>query len=107
MNEKERVPGNTTVAPEVIETIVKMTADDTVGVSRLYSSNNAQNGVKMKIVDGAVNADVYIVLEADCSTLEVCKRLQKKIERAIKEMVGMNVGYVNIHIEDFNYPETN
>ena len=107
MNEKERVPGNTTVAPEVIETIVKMTADDTVSVSRLYSSNNAQNGVKMKIVDGAVNADVYIVLEADCSTLEVCKRLQKKIERAIKEMVGMNVGYVNIHIEDFNYPETN
>ena len=97
MNDKERVPGNTTVAPEVIETIVQMTADDTLGVARLYSSNNAQNGVKMKIVDGTVNADVYIVLEADCNTLDVC----------IKEMVGMNVGYVNIHIEDFNYPETN
>ena len=78
MNEKERVPGNTTVAPEVIETIVQMTADDTLGVARLCSSNNAQNGVKMKIVDGTVNADVYIILEADCSTLEVCKRLQKR-----------------------------
>ena len=107
MNDKERVPGNTTVDPEVIETIVQMTADDTLGVARLYSSNNALNGVKMKIVDGTVNADVYIVLEADCNTLDVCKRLQKKIERAIKEMVGMNVGYVNIHIEDFDYPETN
>jgi uncharacterized alkaline shock family protein YloU len=107
MNEKDRVPGNTTVAPEVMETIIEMTANDTLGVARLYTNNNAQNGVKMKIVDGTVNADVYIVLDANCNTMEVCKRLQKKIGRAIKEMVGMNIGYVNIHIEDFNYPETN
>ena len=105
MNEKERVPGNTTVAPEVLETIIQMTADDTQGVARLYTNNNNQNGVKMKITDGTVNADVYIVLESNCSTLEVCKHLQSKIARAIKEMVGMSVGYINIHIEDFNYPE--
>ena len=107
MNEKERVPGNTTVAPEVMETIIQMTANETQGVARLYTNGNNQNGVKMKIVDGVVNADVYIVLEADCNTIEVCKRLQTKIARAIKEMVGMSVGCVNIHIEDFNYPETN
>lgn len=106
MNEKERVPGNTTVAPEVMETIIQMTANDTQGVSRLTSNNNAQDGVKMKIVDGTVNVDVYVILEANCSTMEVCKRLQNKIARAIKEMVGMSVGYVNIHIEDFNYPES-
>ena len=106
MNEKERVPGNTTIAREVIETIIHMTANDTQGVARLYSNNNAQNGVKMKIVDGTVNADVYVALEANCSTMEVCKRLQKKIARAIKEMVGMSVGFVNIHIEDFVYPES-
>lgn len=58
MNEKERVPGNTTVAPEVLETIIQMTADDTQGVARLYTNNNNQNGVKMKITDGTVNADV-------------------------------------------------
>lgn len=107
MNDKERVPGNTTVAPEVMETIIQMTATDTLGVSRLYSNNNAQNGVRMKIVDGVVNADVYVVLEADGNAIDVCKRVQKKIGRAIKEMVGMNVGCVNIHIEDFNYPEMN
>ena len=107
MNEKDRVPGNTTVAPEVMETIIQMTANDTQGVARLFVNNNNQNGVKMKIVDGVVKADVYIVLEADCSTLDVCKLLQTKIARAVKEMVGMSVGCVNIHIEDFNYPETN
>jgi len=105
MNETERVPGNTTIAPEVMETIIQMTANETQGVARLYNNNNAQNGVKMKIVDGIVNADIYLVLESDCNTLEVCKRVQKKVARAMKEMVGMNAGCVNIHIEDFNYPE--
>lgn len=106
MNDKERISGNTTIAPEVMETIIQMTANDTQGVARLYSNNNAQNGVKMKIIDGIVNADIYVVLESDCSTLDVCKRVQTKVNRAIKESVGMNVGYVNIHIEDFNYPES-
>ena len=105
MNEHEQVPGNTTIAPEVMETIIQMTANDTLGVARLANNNNAQNGVKMKIVDGAVNTDIYLVLDSDCNTLEVCKRVQKRVARAIKEMVGMNIGYVNIHIEDFNYPE--
>lgn len=105
MNEIDRVPGSTTIAPEVMETIIQMTANDTLGVAKLYGNNNAQNGVKMKISDGVVNADIYLVLEGDCNTLEVCKRVQKKVARAIKEMVGMNVGYVNIHIEDFDYPE--
>ena len=105
MSEKERVSGNTTIAPEVMETIIEMTATDTQGVARLSSNANAQNGVKMKITDGVVNADIYLVLESDCSTLEVCKRVQTKVARAIKEMVGMNVGSVNIHIEDFSYPE--
>ena len=105
MNEKDRVPGNTTVAPEVIETIIQMTANDTLGVAKLYSNNNAQNGVRMKISDDTVNADVYLVLKSDCNTMEVCKRVQNKITRAIKEMVGMNVGFVNIHIEDFSYPD--
>ena len=107
MNEKEKVPGNTTVAPEVLETIVEMTVSETQGVSRIFNNNTANSGVKLKIVDGIVNADIFIVLDADCSTLEVCKTLQKNIERAIKDIVGMGAGSLNIHVEDFDYPEMN
>ena len=107
MNEKERVPGNTTVAPEVLETIVEMTVNETQGVSRIYNGNSANSGVKLKLTEGIVNADIYIVLNADCNTIEVCKTLQKNIERAIKDIVGMSVGCLNIHVEDFDYPEAN
>ncbi len=106
MQDKERVPGNTTVAPEVLETIIQMTANETPGVARIYNNNNNNNGVKLKISESIVTADIYVVLESDCNTLEVCKKLQKKIARAVKEMVGMEAGSLNIHVEDFEYPET-
>ena len=35
------------------------------------------------------------------------KKLQKKTQRAIKDIVGMGVGLLNIHVEDFDYPEMN
>ncbi len=107
MSDKERVPGSTTVAPEVLETIIEMTVNETQGVSRIFSNNTANSGVKIKITDGIVNADIYIVLDADCNTIEVCKKLQKKANRAIKDIVGMGVGSMNIHVEDFDYPEMN
>ena len=107
MSENERVPGNTTVAPEVLETIIEMTVNETQGVSRIFSNNTANSGVKLKIADGIVSADIYIVLKADCNTIEVCKDLQKKTNRAIKDIVGMGVGSLNIHVEDFDYPEMN
>ena len=106
MNEtEEKIPGSTTVSPEVLETIIKMTANDTQGVTRLYNSSNASNGVKLKISDGIVNADVYVALDADYNTLDVCNHLQNKIIRAVKEMIGMSVGTLNIHVEDYDYPE--
>ena len=64
MSDNERVPGNTTVAPEVLETIIEMTVNETQGVSRIFSNNTANSGVKLKIADGIVNADIYIVLKA-------------------------------------------
>ncbi len=106
MQERDRIPGNTTVAPEVLETIIQMTANDTPGVSRIFTNNNTNSGVKLKLTDSVVSADIYVVLESDCNTLEVCKKLQKKIARAIKEMIGMEAGSLNIHVEDFDYPES-
>ena len=31
--------------------------------------------------------------------------MQKQVARAIEEMVGMDVGHINIHIEDIDYEE--
>jgi uncharacterized alkaline shock family protein YloU len=50
-----------------------------------------------------VSADVYVILKRDVNIREVCRLLQSQIARSISEMVGMQVGKVNIHVEDIDY----
>jgi len=105
MSEKPRVAGCTTIAPEVIETIIKMTACETKGVNRVFVSPS-NSGVKIKIEENIVHADVYVILDHRQNTLKVGKKLQNDISRAISETVGMEPGCINIHVEDFDFPTT-
>ena len=112
MNESIRPPGKTTIAPEVLITIAKLTALSVPGISRL--SNNpvqvnkifrkgANEGVVIEVEDDAVYADLFVIIERDQNVRKVCRIVQEKVARAISEMVGMEVGKVNIHVEDIDY----
>lgn len=114
MTEYPRPPGKTTIAPEVLLTIVRMTALNVDGVSQLSTVPGGVNrlfrrgygdGVRIEIEEDTVYADLYVVLNNDVNIRQVSRSLQKKVSRAISEMVGMRVGRINIHIEDIDYPE--
>jgi uncharacterized alkaline shock family protein YloU len=55
------------------------------------------------VEDNTVNADLYVILKQDINIREVSRNLQQQVARAIQEMVGMEIGSVNIHIEDIDY----
>jgi uncharacterized alkaline shock family protein YloU len=50
-----------------------------------------------------VNLDLYLILCKDVNIREVSRQVQHNVARAISEMVGMQVGRVNIHIDDIDY----
>jgi uncharacterized alkaline shock family protein YloU len=106
--------GKTTIAPEVLTTIARMTALSIAGVSRLSTTPsdvnqffkrgfNVNEGVRIEIENDAVYADLYLILRSDVNAREVAHNVQSRVARAISEMVGMEVGKVNIHIEDIEY----
>jgi uncharacterized alkaline shock family protein YloU len=112
--EYPRPPGKTTIAPEVLLTIVRLTALEVDGVSQLSTLPGGVNrlfrrgygeGVRIEIEDDTVYADLYVVLKNNVNIRKVSRDLQKEISRAISDMVGMRVGRINIHIEDIDYPE--
>lgn len=114
MTDYPRPPGKTTIAPEVLLTIVRMTALNIDGVSQLSTVPGGVNrlfrrgfgdGVRIEIEDDTVYTDLYVILKNDVNIRQVSRTLQKKVSRAISEMVGMRVGRINIHIEDIDYPE--
>jgi uncharacterized alkaline shock family protein YloU len=106
--------GKTTLSPEVLVTIAKMSALSVPGVSRLsatpdrfdrFFKRGANEGVELKVEDGLVYLDLFLVLKPDVNVREVGRNVQHNTARAIEEMIGMDIGHVNIHIEDVDYTE--
>ena len=116
MTEISRPPGKTTIAPDVLLTIARLTVLSVPGVNRLSPipggvnrlfTRGAGEGLRIAVENNTVYVDVYVILNNDVNIREVSRSLQQQVARAINEMVGMEVGRVNIHIEDIHYePQT-
>jgi uncharacterized alkaline shock family protein YloU len=76
------------------------------GVNRLFRKG-ANEGVRIAIEEDTVSADIYLILKKDVNIREVSRNVQHQVARAIQEMVGMDVGNIDIHIEDIDYKESN
>jgi uncharacterized alkaline shock family protein YloU len=114
MTNASDTPGRTTIAPEVLETIARLTTLSVWGVSRMCTEpagvsrlfhRGFSDGVRIEVQDDKVFTDLYIILDNDVNIRDVSRKVQHDVARAISEMVGMQVGMVNIHIEDIDYPE--
>lgn len=114
MTNQMHPPGKTTIAPEVLTTIARLTALSTPGVARLSTvpgdvnqffkrGFNVVEGVRIAVEDNSVYADIYVIVRHDYNVRDVGHNIQTQVARAISEMVGMEVGKVNIHIEDIDY----
>jgi uncharacterized alkaline shock family protein YloU len=110
----EDTQGKTTVSPEVLTTIARLSALGVPGVSRLAAIPGGVNrlfkrgsgeGVRIETEENVVFVDLHLILKQDVNIREVSRNVQQNVTRAIEEMVGMDVGHVNIHIEDIDYDE--
>ena len=62
--------------------------------------------MRIEVEEDTVFADIYLVLKEDVNIREVSRNVQQQVTRAMQEMVGMDVGHVDIHIEDIDYEES-
>ena len=111
MEEYAQVKGKTTIDPDVLMTIARLTALGIDGVSKMASGPRGvdnlvkkyySDGVKIEVENNTVYTDLYLVMYRDVDIRETSRNVQQKVSRSIQEMVGMEVGYVNIHIEDID-----
>jgi len=107
-------PGKTTVAPDVLVTIARMSALSVPGVSKMAQVTGGVNrlfkrgthdGVRIEVEENTIVASLYLILKKDVNIREVSRNVQQQVARALQEMVGMDVGDVEIHIEDIDYEE--
>ena len=107
-----RSAGKTTLTPDVLLTIARMAALEVEGVGKMAPVRGGMNslfgrghdGVRMVVEDSNVFVDLFLVLEQDINIREISRTIQQHVARAIVEMTGLEVGHVNIHIEDIANP---
>ncbi|MBE0408283.1 MAG: Asp23/Gls24 family envelope stress response protein [Anaerolineales bacterium] len=115
MAESRSTAGKTTIALDVLLTIAKLTTLNVQGVNRLstthgddvksiFKRGHHDTGILIDVKNDTVYADLYVVLNHDVNIRDVCRSIQQEVSRAISEMVGMQVGRVNVHVKDIDYP---
>ena len=111
MNDDEDI-GKTTISPDVLHKIACLTTMSVDGVSRMTSSKSnieqllgreEYKGANVQVKNGMVFADIFVVLMSGRNVRDVSREIQSRVSRAISEIVGMNVGGVNIHIMDIDF----
>jgi uncharacterized alkaline shock family protein YloU len=103
--------GKTTVSPDVLLTIARLSALSVPGVSRMARVPGGVNrlfkrgigdGVRIEVKDNVVTANLYLILKPQVNIREVSRNVQHQVARALQEMVGMEIGGIEIHIEDID-----
>ena len=104
-----KAKGKITIAPEVLISIARLSTFSVAGVSALainvggvnrWFEKGLSEGVHITVEDNKVYADIFVILKPDTNVLETSHVIQHQVARAISEMVGMEVGKVNVHVED-------
>ncbi len=106
--------GKTTISPEVLVSIALLATMSVEGVSRMTAGHRDVNtlfkkglteGVGISVEDNVVYTDIFVILKRGINVREACRQIQVQVSRSISEMVGMEMGRVNVHVEDIDNAE--
>ncbi|MCC6301112.1 MAG: Asp23/Gls24 family envelope stress response protein [Anaerolineales bacterium] len=102
----------TTISPDVLVTIARLSALSAPGVSRAANviggvnrlfKRGVHDGVRIEVEDNVVYVSLYLVLKKDVNIREVSRNVQEQVARALQDMVGMEIGSIEVHVEDIDY----
>lgn len=103
------------VSTEVLEKMAELAAcevDGVKGVSKksidlkgAIKSKSAFKGVKVENVNGAIDINVYICVDAKAKNREVAEAVQQNVKDKVQTMTGTAVTRVNVNIEDMAFEE--
>lgn len=106
--------GRIRVAPEILLAIAESIVTATDGVLGLANPPSAdlrrhgrrlrKDGILLIMDENRVIFDIYVIMDADVNIMETGQRLQHAVSESVKQISGIAVNAVNIHIEDVAYP---
>lgn len=110
----DEVRGKVTIAPSVLTTIVRLTTLEQPGVNRLapmppkvrglFAGRAAEEGIFVEVTDAGVQVEVHLIADAAVNLLKLGEGVQAQVRRALEEMVGLPVAWVDVYIDGVTMP---
>ncbi len=109
----EKDGGEVLIANDVIATIACVAATEVEGVASMSGNitneiigklgvKNASKGARIDLENGEVRAELSITMEYGYSIPKVCAMVQERVTAAIRNMTGLEVIEVNLHVVGVN-----
>ncbi|ANB56087.1 asp23 family protein [Anoxybacillus sp. B7M1] len=101
--------GKVEIAPEVIEVIAGIAANEVEGVAQMrgnfaagvverFGKKNHGKGVKVDVKEEGVAIDIYCLVQFGVSIPNVAKKIQENVRQALFNMTGLETSEINVHI---------
>jgi len=107
----ESVVGRIEVSPRAIATLASEAvlrcygvvgmAPSTVrdGIAEVLQVENSHRGVQVKVNEGQVLVDLYVVIEYGVRISEVAQNVMDSVKFAVEKALAMPVAEVNVHVQ--------
>ena len=105
------------ISNDVVAVIAGIAVSDVPGVSgmakgfagglteALSGKKNLAKGIKVEIADKEAKIDVNIIVEYGSRIPDVAFEIQSRVKKSVKEMTGLEVSAVNVHVQGVQTPQ--
>lgn len=69
------------------------------GIAEILQMDKVHRGVEVRVVEGRIVVDLYVVIEYGTRISEVAHNVMETVKFAVERSLGMNVAEVNVHVQ--------
>ena len=115
--EEENNDAGVEISEDVVAVIAGVAVSDVQGVAgmargfaggiteALSGKKNLAKGIKVEVGEKETKIDVNIIVEYGSRIPDVAFEIQSRIKKSVKEMTGLNVVAVNVHVQGVQTPQ--
>ena len=115
--EVENLDSGVEISEDVVAVIAGIAVSDVQGVAgmakgfagglteALSGKKNMAKGIKVDVGDKETKIDVNIIVEYGTRIPDVAFEIQSRVKKSVKEMTGLEVVAVNVHVQGVQTPQ--
>ncbi len=94
------------LAAAEIEGVASMSGGIGGGISEVLGRRNFSKGVKVEVGIDEAKIEIFIIVDYGVRIPDVAWDIQESVKNAVENMTGLQVAYVNVHVQGVQFPKT-